>query len=246
MKAFADPEFLKALASLISAVAWPLLLGIVLWFARNELVSLIRSIESLTFPGGGLNFRKEVNKVIQETQLEETTKSRLPTEQQFKAAEQIGRLARRTDLSAVRDQLSTFAAEYERIRATMESGNERTHRMEVVAAKMRTLAIAALPLLEELSTSHSPGHRLAAIAILQVTPDPRFIDWLAERFARETPFVSYHAGVALLTAARMSSDEIRPKILAAVRCAKEFLGTGKDTTDRSQVLDTAERELTQK
>jgi hypothetical protein len=243
MSTFADPEFLKALAALISAVAWPLLLGIIIWLARNELLSLIRSIESLTFPGGGVNFRKELNKIILESQVEKSAKNRFPTEQQFKAAERIGHLARHIDLSAIRDQLSAFAAEYERIRATMQSGDERTRRMEVVVAKIRTLAIAALPLLDELSTSHSPGHRLATVAILQVTPDPRYIDWLAERFARETPFVSYHAAVALLTAARMSSEEIRPKILAAIHRAKELLGAGNDTTDRFQVLDTAEREL---
>ena len=241
-----NPEFVKAIAALIAALSWPILITLVLWLARDEIASLISSIESLTLPGGSsVKFRREVNKAVQESIAEEPPKDRLPTEKQFKVAERIGLLARDTDLSVVREQLSAFAAEYERIRATMEAGHERTRRMEVVASKMRTLAVAALPLLDELTASHSPGQRLAAVTTLQVKPDPRFIDWLAERFSREAaPFVSYHAAVALLTAARMGSEEIRPKVLSAIKLAKQRLGTGKEDTDRFQVLDTAERVLT--
>jgi hypothetical protein len=65
-------------------------------------------------------------------------------------------------MSIIRDQLVGFANEYERIRATMPSGDERTRRMEVVVAKMRTLSIAGYPLLDDFSKSSSPGQRLAA------------------------------------------------------------------------------------
>ncbi len=189
------------------------------------------------------SLRREVNKEVRAAASEKPAKERLPTETQLKAAERIGRLALDADLSVIRQQLISFALDYERIRATMPAGDERTRRMEVVTAKIRTLAIAGFPLIDEFSQSSSPGQRLLAVVMLQVKPDAQYLPWLAERLAVEKPFIGYHAAVALLTAARVLPVTDHQKILDAVRAAKLHLGIGKDTTDRMDILDAAEKEL---
>jgi hypothetical protein len=244
MQALTNPEFLTALAALISAIAWPLLVVIALWLGRSRIAGVVDSLESLTLPGGWeAKFRRAVTKEIQQTVKPDSTAGRLPTEQQFKAAERIGKLALDADLSVIRDQLLNFAAEYERVRATMPAGDERTRRLEVVVAKIRTLAIAGSTLLGEFSGSSAPGERLVAVVLLQVKPDVDYIDWLAGRFALEPPFAAYHAAVALRTAVRVLPAADRDKLLAAIQKAKGLLGTGKDKTDRFQMLDSAEKEL---
>jgi hypothetical protein len=79
--------------------------------------------------------------------------------------------------------------------------------MTAVVAEMKSQAISSYPLLRELSASSAPGERLAAISILQVLPNPQMLRWLAERPALETPFVAYHAVVALLMAVRNLADQ---------------------------------------
>jgi hypothetical protein len=82
----------------------------------------------------------------------------------------------------IRRQVHDLAVEYERIRATMRPSDSRTRRMEVVLTKMRTLAFAAYPLLDQLTNSSSAGERLAAVAILEVRPSQAYLNWLAEDF----------------------------------------------------------------
>ncbi|MFD7654805.1 hypothetical protein ACFV4N_12590 [Actinosynnema sp. NPDC059797] len=106
------------------------------------------------------------------------------------------------DLEIARAQVTELAAEYDRLRETTAAGATRTRRLEVVASSMRTLAGSTSPLLPELVASGSAGARLAAVCALQVLPDLRHLDWLARRFDGGQPFIAYHAGMALLTAAR--------------------------------------------
>ena len=125
----------------------------------------------------------------------------------------------------------------------MPSGDERTRQMEKVATKMRTLGYAASPLLSELSSSDSPGKRLAAITILQVQPNPQMFEWLADRLGIEKPFLGYHAAVALLTAARVHDEDQTDQLRNAIEKAKNRLGDRRRGTDRDRVLNDALREL---
>ncbi len=70
------------------------------------------------------------------------------------------------DLIVVRQQVLDLAREYEVIQEIMPAGSQRTNKMEVVITRMKLLALAALPLLPELTSSSSLGKWLAAIAIL--------------------------------------------------------------------------------
>jgi hypothetical protein len=145
------------------------------------------------------------------------------------------------DLAVVQRQVSELADEYERIRSTMIPGDARTRRMEVVASRMRTLALSTTPLLEELTTSRSPGMRLAAVSTLQAIPNTRFLPWLAERIEQEKPFVGYHAALALLSAARTVELSALATVEAAVQRARS--ARVRRDTDRDITLGHVEDEL---
>ncbi len=171
-----------------------------------------------------------------------------PEESATEVAERVAERASQTENLATRQQIAGLAQEYETIRATMDSGDPRTRKMEIVASKMRTLALASCPMLAELAASASPGQRLAAVTILQSIPNPDYIPWLAQRLRVEAPFVGYHAAVALLTAVRAlhtsHGHELREAIAAAKKGLEETIRGGETRhTDRYIVLDEAEKEL---
>jgi hypothetical protein len=74
--------------------------------------------------------------------------------------------------------------------------------MEQVASQMKSLALAAQPLLDDLKKSDSAGERLPAVTFLEIKPREDSLDRLVERIATERPFIGYHAALALLAAAR--------------------------------------------
>lgn len=172
--------------------------------------------------------------------------AREPTEMQLAAAAEVEKLVSPEDISIVKQKLISLAREYERIRATMLPGDERTHKMEIVVAQMRTLALAGYALLPNFINSDSPGERLIAVVMLQVKPNIDNVQWLAERFGKEKPFISYHAGVALLHAVRtFTVSELEP-LESAVRRARQLLGEKATGTDRDAILARAEKELAEK
>lgn len=173
-----------------------------------------------------------------------------PESSAAETAERIAESVPRAEIAATRSEIAILAREYEEIRSTMRSGDARTRKMEVVASKMRTFGPVGHRLLPELSASESPGQRLAAVAILQATPDPAYISWLGRRFQEERPFVAYQAAVALLEAVRAlyaSHDrELRQAILKGKQALLDLWGeSGAKRTNEYQVLDRAELELQQ-
>ncbi len=150
-----------------------------------------------------------------------------------------------SSLDLVRGQVRSYAHLYERTRQRMQPSNERTYRMEQIFEKMRVLATASYPLLDELASSPSPGERLAAVAILQVFASEQFLPFLVKLVGSEKPFVGYHAVKALLFAAGSSDPRVYPQLLEAIRSAQTLLDSaavGFDT-DRQTVLRAAEQEL---
>jgi hypothetical protein len=238
------PEALKVISGFIAVLAWPAVVLAFILSQRESLIRILGNLESVSFPGGfAAKIQRQVNKEVQEILKEDPNVPKGPTERQLQAAERVEQVAAQTDLSVIRLQTQEFAREYERIRATMPSSNERTRRMEVVATKMRTLALAGAPLLPELANSGSPGERLAAVVILQVNPRADYLKWLAERFVVEQPFIAYHAAVALRSAVQILDPSHHQALQEAIRTAKHTLGDAGSVTDRWTVLDSAEREL---
>lgn len=169
-----------------------------------------------------------------------------PTEAQLVDAAKVEQLVSPSDLSMIKQQLVSLAREYERIRSVMPSGAERTHKMEIVVAKMRTLALAGYSFLAEFAASQSPGERLVAVAMLQIRPNAEYLRWLAQRFAEETPFITYHAGVALLKAVQTLGQSSREYLQRALEEARAIAGNKLQDSDIADVLDAAEKEFISK
>jgi hypothetical protein len=117
----------------------------------------------------------------------------LPTSMEIEQAENLERLASPKDVSVSVVKMQELAREYERVRAVMPSGVDRTREMTKVVAQMKRIALTVLPALSAFSRSDSSGERLAAIAVLQIRFDPDYIDWLAECLVKEVPFLGFHS-----------------------------------------------------
>jgi TIR domain/HEAT repeats len=150
-----------------------------------------------------------------------------------------------SSLDLVRHQVRSYARLYERTRQRMRPSDERTRRMEQIFEKMRLLATASYPLLDELSGSPSPGERLAAVAILQVFATEQYLPFLVKLVGSEKPFVGYHAVRALHFAVGSADPHVYPQLLEGIHEAQALLDSaavGFDA-DRQAVLRAAEEEL---
>lgn len=150
-------------------------------------------------------------------------------------------------LDLVRGQVRSYAHLYEKTRQRMQPSNDRTQRMDEIFQKMRNLATASYPLLDELAGSPSPGERLAAVAILQEFADEQYLPFLVKLVGSEKPFVGYNAARALRFAVASLNPHAYPQLLDAIHEAQVGLSSasiGSDS-DRQSVLRTAELELTE-
>jgi hypothetical protein len=239
------PQMVGALAALINAVVWPLIVVVFVILFRRNIGEILRSFESVTlkFAGQELSLSRVVDDTAEKLIKSDPNASQSVTPQQMAAAQQVANVAKRSSQPLALQQMQDLAAEYERTRASMASGDPRTRKLELIVTKMRTLGVAAYPYLGDFTRSLSPGQRLAAIAILQISPDPQYWDWLADRVGDERPFVGYQAAVALLTAARTSAPADRERLDPILRRAKEPFGSGLEDTDRAKTIDAAIAEL---
>jgi len=240
-----DPEVLQALVDLLDALVWPIIVLLVLIFYREAFAGILANLEEITLPGGfAAKVRRQAQKEVQAAEQLEERESEKPTERQIEAAERIGTSALGHDLTVVRDQVRQFASEYERVRSTMKRGKERLRRMRAAATKLRTLAVAARPLLDELALSSSQGERLAAVVMLQVRPERERIPWLGETAAEDMTFVGHQACISLLGAAHTFRDhDTREAIREQVNRIREALDREARDHDREQILPDIEKEL---
>ncbi len=162
-----------------------------------------------------------------------------------KAANSNETRLRAPSVEVVREQVRSYARLYEMTRQRMPGSSERTVRMEQIFDKMRNIATASHPLLDELAQSPSPGERLSAVAILQVCASERFLSFLVNLVRTEKPFVSYHAIRALQFAVSSSDPKAYPQIGEALRATEKALKSGSVgfDTDRQKVLRAAKEEL---
>jgi hypothetical protein len=160
------------------------------------------------------------------------------------AAELAGEVTGDAAIPAVRSEIFALANQYEETRQKMAAGAARTREMEIIASKMRSLALPAYPLLAGLARSESAGKRLGAISLLEAIPTSSYLPWLAERVASEKPFMAYHATVALLNAARNLRATHFNEVQRAIEAAWDNLNrlAWKDP-NQVTVLQNAEKEL---
>jgi hypothetical protein len=189
---------LTAVGDFIGHAGWPIVVLTALVMFRGPISRLRR----FAYKDVQVEIDQALVQAGQRAALSAASQKGVPTAEDVAQAGQVASLAAGLDLEALRRSANTLAADYERVRASMPSSDERTRRMEVCVAKMRTLGRAVIPLRHEFMSGTSPGQRLVAIASFQVAPDFEWLGWLVDRLQPEKPFVSYHAAVALSVAAR--------------------------------------------
>ncbi len=173
--------------------------------------------------------------------------SPLPTAEERVVAERVAKRASELDPGSLEDELAKLVAEFERLHTQDPRGAARLSERERVVAKMRLLGLACWDMLPRLVGSRSLGQRMAALAFLQLRPDPHHHAWIADRFREEASrFVVYHAGLALLHAAEQASTTDELKRLRELHArAKEayarFARPGGSET--ASLLDKVERAL---
>ena len=148
-----------------------------------------------------------------------------------------------------RDQpsLASLVQEYGEVRAKMRPGDERTERLELIVARLKSIAPGIAAEFGRLSASDIAGERLAAVAIASSQPSEGALVWLAERFKHEKPFIAYHAGLALIEAARQLPIAVLPTIRTIISSAVDDLKSkhrGRvGALDRYRVLQNALHEV---
>ena len=252
------PGMLAGIAAILSATAWPLLLAVVLYWFRRPIGELAATAVGIAASSSKVKiWQVEFDRDVQQ-QLDSTSHealSRLPGVSQLQiespippaevqAAAHVRTLIDEAPPGSVRSQIQEsirqrmlgFAKEYESTRAAMHAGPDRTRAMNAVAAKMRTLALAADPFLDEFAGDQdSPGRRLAAIYTLQLVPEANWVPWLADRMSAEQPFVFFHASVALLSAVRKFGGQQRDSLKAAITRALDQVSGFGDHCDKNTV-----------
>ena len=243
-------EVMKAIVELFGALAWPAVFGILLVTQRKALSRLLEALVALIQSSTRIKFGDlidvEVDRTAREAEQQRAPSREVPTEE-LEAAGRLGRFVTEAELPTVRAKILEFAREYEATRSNMDPGPERTRVMNSIVAKMRTLAIAATPLLAEFATRQdSPGIRLAAISILQLSPKLEYLGWLVERMRNEQPFVFFHASVALLAIERrfgaVASRDLKVALMQALNTLRSFKG-GSPDQNTIETLELALSEL---
>lgn len=232
-------KLFTSIAALISAVAWPLaILVIILMFSSeirlglNRASSLLDRIKRASIAGIELEIENLANTEVG------AKKNQLGgiTPQQIETAARISK--QDVSLIELRLEMNKLTIEYEAVRRALPPGNERMTAMTRVVVKMRSLALSLVGDLEIYKGSGSPGSRLAAVAIMQMDPRKADLQWLKERFTKETPFVFYHAALALSNFANVANGAREMEQLRET--AREALATVQSFKDGEPDRNTIE------
>lgn len=236
-------KLLTSIAALVGAIAWPATVFLIIYAFRVELRSALNKVPTIlerlkkaSLPGLSL----ELDRVADAEAESEASKSGNITPRQIEAAARIEVQTREVDPQALLKEMDLLCLEYDSLRRSLPSGEQRTRAMGRVVVKMRSLAPSLLNFLDMYKGSGSAGSRLAAIAMMQMVPLSADLDWLKDRFSTEHPFIFYHAALALQNAANICDTPTKRKHIREV--TRQALTTVKafdGPSDRGtvQVLD---------
>jgi hypothetical protein len=148
-------------------------------------------------------------------------------------------------LPEVRKKMDELARQYELLRSARDNQSRHASEAEIVAmnkvvSQMRALALSCLPYWDEYAQSERPGDRLAAVVIVQMSPDPKYLDWLADRFQTDRPFIFYHAALALQNMADQCWTEARDQIKNTARRALDQITSFKGGVPDKKTVDILE------
>lgn len=224
----AKSALITAIAALIAAIMWPFTILVVILLFKAKVANLLDRINKLkigAFEIGALDaeLEKQAASVTSDSQQGEQI-----SPQQIQAAARVEVQAKSLDAQSLRDKIQQLCFEYETIRNVLPPSYERTRSMTQTFVKMRTLGPAVADWIEDMKASAVAGNRLLAVAIMQIAPDKADVEWLAERFDVEKPFVFFHAANALRIVAMSSlstrADAAREAAQRALEKIQSFNG----------------------
>lgn len=232
-------KLLTSVAALLAAVAWPAAFLMLVFVFRSELRTALNRLPlaldrvrkaSLA----GVAF--ELDRVANAEAESGTDKSGKITARQIEAAARIAIETRDVGSQTLLQELDRLCLEYDSLRRTLPSGENRTRAMTRVVVKMRSLAPSLVEFLDAYKSSESPGSRLAAVAIMQMVPRVADLNWLKDRFAHDQPFIFYHAALALQNVANISNTrEEKAKLSKVAQDALEAVKRFKGVPDRNTI-----------
>jgi hypothetical protein len=229
-------KLLTGIAALVGATAWPIAVIAIMYIFKGELRSVLRMIPTMldrvkkaSLAGVALELDRVANAEV-ETGPDKGGKI---TPQQIESARRIAIETRDVSPQTLLGELDRLCLEYDSLRRTLPSGENRTRAMTRVIVKMRALAPSLVDFLDVYKGSGSPGSRLAAIAMMQMVPRVADLVWLRERFSTEQPFVFYHAALALQNVANIfdtkeKREHLRDLARHALTTVKNFSGGNPD------------------
>jgi len=229
-------KLLTGIAALVGAAAWPVAVIAIMYIFKDELRSVLRMIPTMldrvkkaSLAGVALELDRVANAEV-ETGPDKGGKI---TPQQIESARRIAIETRDVSPQTLLGELDRLCLEYDSLRRTLPSGENRTRAMTRIIVKMRALAPSLVDFLDVYKGSGSPGSRLAAIAMMQMVPRVADLVWLRERFSAEQPFVFYHAALALQNVANISDtrekrEHLRDLARQALTTVKNFPGGTPD------------------
>lgn len=213
---------ITAIAALVSALAWPLVLLALVYVMRGhiglaakDLPGFLRRMRKVKIGA----FEAELDARAETLVDEAIARPAELSSRQITTTATLAMTAQQLGDAAMRRQLERLCIEFDTIRKTMPSGYGRSRAMMSVLVRLRTLAPAIEKFLAELKRGRTEGERLAAIAIMQVNPDQADIDWLLDRFRHDPPFLFAQAAAVLRSLLRQDAATAD----RAVAAAKEAL-----------------------
>jgi hypothetical protein len=225
-------KLLTSIAALLAAIAWPMAAFLIVYIFRTELRSTLNKVPALlerlkkaSLPGIAL----ELDRVADAEAQSGAAKSGNITPRQIEAATRIASQTQEVGSQTLISELDRLCLEYDALRRTLPSGEERTRAMTRVIVKMRSLAPSLVDRLDTYKGSGSPGSRLAAIAMMQMVPLAADLNWLKDRFATEHPFLLYHSARALQNVANVcdtpeKKKHLREVVQQSLTTVKSFAG----------------------
>lgn len=228
---------ITAISALVGAVAWPTALVVLVVIFRKELRTvagrvpmIMDRVQSLKI--GALEAQlEELAKAVPE----DTNNAGAVTAEQIKVAAKVEIAAREIGQPELLAQMDRLSIEYDTLRRTMRGGSLRTNMMTRIVVQMRGLSSSVSDAIEVYKSSGSPGSRLAAIVMMQMEPKKADLTWLVGRFGQETPFVFYHAALAMQNVANDASDGDLPKVISSAREALDTLQSFAGKPDENTV-----------
>jgi hypothetical protein len=217
-------KFITAISALIGVLAWPVVIGVGLFYFRNELKgiaakipSLIERIKTLKLAG----IETQLSDLADKIEMGKGDKGQVTADQVHLSAS-LKVQANEIGKDRLLAEMDRLAIEYDTIRRAMPAGAPRTRQMTRIVVQMRALSQSVSDMIDAYKSSGSAGSRLAAVVMMQMEPEKADVEWLKARFSSEKPFVFYHSALALQNVVNASSGDERR---IAVDAAKEALAT---------------------